>query len=107
MSDSIALTPKEMRAALTHALETVEPTNVRYSKYYIQLACQKVGQELNRNLWEEVKQVIQAAGYWDSWQNIQDIDANNEELVAALPQIKQLFGEELTERVLREGVAKD
>lgn len=107
MSNPIVMTPKQMRAALDHTTEQTAPQNIRYSKYYIQLACQKAGQELNRDLWGEVKAAIAAAGLTDSWQNIQDIDANNEELQVALPQIKQLFGEELTERVLREGVARD
>ena len=103
----IIMTPTEMRAALNRALEIVPQTNVRYSKYNIQRACQKIGAELGRDLWEEVKQAKKTAGYWDSWGNIQDIDANNEELIAALPQIREMFGSELVERVLQEGVARE
>lgn len=70
---------------------------VRYSKYRIQLACQK------RGIWEQVKAAISAAGMSDSWANIVDIASDNEELVAALPAIKEAFGAEVVEEVLSEG----
>ena len=106
MGAPVIMSPSQMRAALNHAMEVTEPKEIRYSKYEIQRACQKLGAELNRDLWGEVKQAIRAAGYQDSWENIQDIDAKNEELVAALPQIKEAFGEELVTRVLEMAVVK-
>lgn len=78
---------------------TADPPVVRYSKYKIQIACQK------RNLWEQVKEAIAAAGKADSWSNIQDIASDNEELVAALPQIRNIFGSALVDQVLSESIA--
>lgn len=71
---------------------------VRYSKYKIQLACQK------RGLWEQVKAAIAEAKLSDSWANIQNIASDNDELAAALPLIKQTFGSELVDEVLSECV---
>ena len=107
MGVPVIMSPSQMRAALNHTMEVEEQKNVSYSKYGIQRACQKIGAELGRDLWEEVKQAIKTAGYWDSWGNITIIEATNEELIAALPQIKQLFGEELVNRVLQESIAKE
>lgn len=73
---------------------------VRYSKYQIQLACQK------RGIWEQVKAAIAAAGMQDSWNNIIDIASDNPELVAALPAIEAAFGAETVAQVLEEGVAE-
>lgn len=73
---------------------------VRYSKYRIQLACQK------RGIWAQVKAAIQAAGMSDSWANIMDIASDNPELIAALPAIKEAFGAEVVEEVLSEGEAE-
>jgi hypothetical protein len=41
----------------------------------------------------------------DSWSNIQDIASDNEELVAALPQIRNIFGSALVDQVLSESIA--
>lgn len=82
-----------------HIIDTLPPPVVRYSKYKIQIACQK------RNLWEQVKTAITEAGLSDSWSNIQDIASDNPELVAALPAIRQAFGSELVDEVLSECVA--
>lgn len=82
-----------------HIIDTLPPPVVRYSKYKIQISCQK------RNLWERVKTAITEAGLSDSWANIQDIASDNPELVAALPAIRQAFGSELVDEVLSECVA--
>ena len=72
---------------------------VRYSKYKIQLACQKLG------IWQDVKEAIALSGFQDSWNNIVDICSDNQELQKALPAIRELFGSELVDRVLSESVA--
>jgi hypothetical protein len=77
-----------------------EPEPVRYSKYKIQLACQK------RGLWEQVKAAIEAAGMADSWANIQDIASDNPELIAALPSIRAAFGSDTVDAVLAESIAE-
>lgn len=77
---------------------TADPPIVRYSKYKIQLATEK------RNLWQQVKEAIAAAGKTDSWNNIQDIASNNLELVATLPAIRQAFGSDLVDAVLQESI---
>ena len=77
---------------------TANPPIVRYSKYKIQLATEK------RNLWQQVKEAIAAAGKTDSWNNIQDIASNNPELVATLPAIRQAFGSDLVDAVLQESI---
>lgn len=71
---------------------------VYYSKYQIQLACQR------RGLWEDVKDAIVNAGFQDSWDNIIRISSDNEELKRALPDIKTAFGEKTVEDVLSESV---
>lgn len=73
---------------------------VRYSKYRIQLACQK------RGIWEQVKAAISEAGMSDSWANIMDIASDNPELIATLPAIKEAFGADVVEEVLSEGIAE-
>lgn len=80
------------------APEPVPPPVVRYSKYQIQLACQR------RNLWEQVKGAVMAAGLQDSWSNIVDIASDNAELQAALPMIRELFGADVVDAVLAESV---
>jgi len=73
---------------------------VRYSKYRIQLACQK------RGLWEQVKSAISSAELQDSWENIVDIASDNEELERALPTIKEQFGEDVVDAVLAESIVE-
>lgn len=68
----------------------------RYSKYKLQLATQA------RGLWEQVKAEIMEAGLQDSWSNIVDIAADNPELQAALPAIRQAFGSDTVDAVLEE-----
>ena len=68
----------------------------RYSKYKIQIATQE------RGLWEQVKAAIASAGLSDSWTNIVDIAADNPELQAALPAIRQTFGSDTVDAVLGE-----
>ena len=75
------------------------PPAVRYSKYKIQLATQ------SRGLWEQVKAAIAAAGLQDSWANIVDIASDNPELQRALPAIRETFGSETVDAVLRESIA--
>ena len=75
------------------------PTVVIYSKYRIQLACQK------RGIWEQLKAAIASDGLQDSWANIVDIASDNEEMQDALPDIRDLFGAELVEAVLAEAIA--
>jgi len=77
-----------------------DPSVVRYSKYKIQLACQK------RMLWERVKDAIADANLQDSWANIIDIRSDNPELQAALPDIEAVFGSETVAAVLAESVAE-
>ena len=72
---------------------------VHYSKYRIQLACQK------RGLWDQVKAAIDTAGLSDSWNNIIDLSSDNPELLAALPAIRQAFGADTVDAVLAESVA--
>lgn len=72
---------------------------VHYSKYKIQLACQKLG------IWQDVKEAIAQSGFQDSWNNIVDISSDNQELQQALPAIREAFGPELVDRVLSESVA--
>jgi hypothetical protein len=79
--------------------EPEPPPAVRYSKYKIQLACQR------RGLWEQVKGAIAQAGLQDSWSNIVDIASDNPELVSALPDIRKIFGSTLVDAVLAESVA--
>lgn len=67
-----------------------------YSKYKIQLACQRIG------IWEEVKSAISLAGYADSWANIQSIASDNAEFVAALPAIREAFPEFDVDAILAE-----
>lgn len=76
-----------------------QPEPVRYSKYKIQLACQK------RNLWGDVKEAIANANLADSWANIVDIASDNPELQTALPAIKTAFGAATVEAVLAESIA--
>lgn len=92
-------TAEEVRRQDRESAASMTPPVVRYSKYKIQIACQK------RNLWEQVKTAITEAGLSDSWSNIQDIASDNPELVAALPAIRQAFGSELVDEVLSECVA--
>ena len=93
------ITPEQREKEEASARINSTPQAVRYSKYKIQLACQK------RDLWEQVKGAIAAAHLEDSWANIQDIASDNPELVAALPAIRQAFGSELVDEVLSECVA--
>ena len=80
--------------------EPVVPVRaVHYSKYKIQLACQ------SRNLWSQVKAMIESAGLTDSWNNIIDLASDNQELIAALPAIRQAFGTDVVDAVLAESVA--
>ena len=72
---------------------------VRYSKYKIQLSCQRL------RLWEQVKEAVSSAGLTDSWYNIQDIASDNPELQSALPAIREAFGGELVDEVLAESIA--
>ena len=72
------------------------PPVKRYSKYKIQLAAQE------RSLWEQVKSAIAGAGLQDSWSNIVDIAADNPELQAALPAIREAFGSDTVDAVLEE-----
>ena len=72
---------------------------VHYSKYKIQLACQK------RGLWEQLKAMIDSAGLSDSWNNIIDLTSDNAELAAAMPGIRQTFGTDVVDAVLAESVA--
>lgn len=74
---------------------------VRYSKYKIQLACQK------RGLWPNVKDAIANSGKQDSWDNIIDIRSDNDELKAVLPDIRAAFGSDVVDAVLAESVAED
>ena len=71
---------------------------VRYSKYRIQLACQR------RGLWERVKEAIARAGLQDSWANIIDIRSDNPELQMVLPTIETLFGATTVAAVLAESI---
>ena len=77
------------------------PAVVRYSKYKIQIAAQK------RGLWDQLKEAIAAAGLTDSWTNVEskELTSDNEQLVAALPTIRQMFGSELVDTVLTESIA--
>lgn len=80
--------------------EPVVPVHtIHYSKYKIQLACQ------SRNLWSQVKAMIESAGLTDSWNNIIDLASDNQELNAALPAIRQAFGSDVVDAVLEESVA--
>lgn len=88
----------EKKHAADMANEALNPRVVEYSKYKIQLACQK------RELWEQVKAAIAASGKQDSWDNIIDIASDNPELLAVLPAIKETFGEEVVEAVLQESI---
>ena len=63
----------------------------KYSKYKIQRACEALEIAGHGNIWEELEEAIKAAGKWSSWQNIQDIRSDNEELLAVLPAIRQMF----------------
>lgn len=84
-----------------HIIDTLPPPVVRYSKYKIQIAAQK------RGLWDRLKEAIAAAGLADSWTNVEskELTSDNEQLVAALPAIRQAFGSELVDEVLSECVA--
>ena len=75
---------------------------VRYSKYKIQIAAQK------RGLWDQLKEAIAAAGLADSWTNVEskELTSDNEQLVAALPTIREMFGSELVDTVLKESIAE-
>jgi len=72
-----------------------------YSKYLIQLSCQR------RGLWEQVKQAIQEAGLSDSWSNIIDLSSDNTELQFALPIIKGIFGDAVVDAVLMESCVNE
>lgn len=80
----------------TKATREVPDPPKRYSKYKIQIATQE------RGLWEQVKAAIASAGLTDSWTNIVDIAADNPELQAALPVIRQAFGSDTVAAVLEE-----
>lgn len=79
--------------------EETDESPVHYSKYKIQLACQK------RGLWEQLKAAIASAGLSDSWNNIIDLSSDNQELLAALPGIRQAFGQDTVDAVLSESIA--
>lgn len=84
--------------------EVADPEPVRvvlhYSKYQIQLACQK------RNLWNDVKEFIVNSGKQDSWNNILTIASDNEELQSVYPRICSIFGQETVDAVLAESVVE-
>ena len=60
-------------------------TVVRYSKYKLKTRLATMG------MWEQVKEAIQSAGFWDSFLLIQDIASDNPELLSALPVLKTSF----------------
>lgn len=62
-----------------------EPEVKEYSKYKIKCKLVDLG------IWEQVKAAIEQAGYWDSFLLIQDIRADNAELLAALPVLAEAF----------------
>ncbi len=76
------------------------PPVVRYSKYKLKLACEK------RNLWEQVRTLIELAGKWESFLLINDIAADNQELQDVMPDIIAKFGAETVAAVLAESVAE-
>lgn len=63
----------------------------KYSKYKIQRECEKLHVEGHENIYAELEEAIKAAGKWSSWQNIIDVRSDNEELIAVLPMIRQIF----------------
>ena len=66
------------------------PVVQRYSKYKIKRKLEDMG------LWADVKAAIEAEGFWDSFLLIQDIAADNEELLArGNEQIAELMEREL------------
>ena len=75
------------------------PPVVRYSKYALKNAC------LKRNLWDEVKGMIEAAGKWESFLLIQDLSSDNAELAEVMPSIVEHFGADIVEAVLAESIA--
>lgn len=99
-SANSVLPPDAVREQRVAVMNNAHPAIQYYSKYKIQLACQK------RKLWEKVKQAIAAAGMNDSWANIVNIASNNPELQAALPAIRQTFGSALVDEVLSESIAE-
>lgn len=76
-----------------------------YSKYKIQLACEKLKVEGVENVYLAVEQAIKNAGKWSSWSNIIDIRSDNPELLAVLPLIKQAFPTVDVEAVLADCLA--
>lgn len=62
-----------------------EPEIKVYSKYKLKCALVDLG------IWDEVKNRIETAGYWDSFLLIQDISADNAEFQTALPLLAQAF----------------
>lgn len=77
----------------------VESSAVSYSKYRIQLACQK------RGVWQQLKEKIALGGYQDSWNNIVELRSDNPELAAMMPVLRAAFGDDLVDQVLGESVA--
>lgn len=72
------------------------PPIVRYSKYALKNAC------IRRNLWEEVRGMIETAGKWESFLLIQDLSSDNAELAEVMPSVIEHFGADVVEAVLAE-----
>lgn len=55
---------------------------------------------VSAGIWSDVKAAIVAAGQWDRYEQCNDLSTDYEPFVQLLAQLRQTFGDELTESVL-------
>lgn len=88
--------------ALTHGWRKEEreipdpPAVHTYSKLRLYDAMVAAG------IWEEVKQAIEAAGQWERWNWANDMATDYEPFALLLAQLRQTYGDELTDAILAE-----
>ncbi len=79
---------------------TVRSSAVEYSKYRIMRKCQELG------VWDSVKARIEAAGLLEAWNTILVVRSDDPQFASCLPAIREEFGAETVDGVLRHSVAE-
>lgn len=55
---------------------------------------------VSAGIWNDVKEAIQAAGQWERWELANDLSTDYEPFSQLLSQLRQTFGDELTDQIL-------
>lgn len=83
-------------------VEVDDPVKVyTYSKLKLVLECKKA------NIWDDIKSKIEEAGYIDEFNYAQNLSSSNEMFSAVVAQVKELYGDETVETILKRALINE